>query len=133
MDNQPLIISSYPRAIVHIDGDAFFAFCEQARNPKLQGKPVVMGKERGIAASMSYEAKARGVVRGMLPQHRRTLLKGETARKRLGFLCSWRMSHDANGFSPGPCNLTYAQFVCMMGTYERRYRHYAQAHQYYAP
>jgi DNA polymerase IV len=26
---------------------------------------VVTGKERGIAASMSYEAKARGVVRGM--------------------------------------------------------------------
>jgi nucleotidyltransferase/DNA polymerase involved in DNA repair len=26
---------------------------------------VVTGKERGIAASMSYEAKARGVTRGM--------------------------------------------------------------------
>ena len=33
--------------------------------PKLQGRPVVTGKERGIAASMSYEAKARGVTRGM--------------------------------------------------------------------
>ena len=32
---------------------------------KLQGRPVVTGKERGIAASMSYEAKARGVTRGM--------------------------------------------------------------------
>jgi nucleotidyltransferase/DNA polymerase involved in DNA repair len=63
--HQPLTIASYSRAIVHIDGDAFFASCEQARNPKLQGKPVVTGKERGIAASMSYEAKARGVVRGM--------------------------------------------------------------------
>ncbi len=31
----------------------------------LQGKPVVTGKERGIVASMSYEAKARGVTRGM--------------------------------------------------------------------
>jgi DNA polymerase-4/DNA polymerase V len=65
MHHQPLTISSYPRAIVHIDGDAFFASCEQARHPKLQGRPVVTGKERGIAASMSYEAKARGVVRGM--------------------------------------------------------------------
>jgi DNA polymerase-4 len=61
----PFTISSYPRAIIHIDGDAFFASCEQAHNPKLKGKPVVTGKERGIAASMSYEAKARGVVRGM--------------------------------------------------------------------
>lgn len=65
MTSTPLTISSFPRAILHIDGDAFFASCEQARDPKLQGKPVVTGKERGIAASLSYEAKARGVVRGM--------------------------------------------------------------------
>ena len=58
-------ISSFPRAIIHIDGDAFFASCEQARNPKLQGKPVITGKERGIAASISYEAKALGITRGM--------------------------------------------------------------------
>src|SRR5215217_2231556 len=65
MDSQPLTLSSYPQAILHIDGDAFFASCEQAGNPKLKGKPVITGKERGIAASMSYEAKARGVTRGM--------------------------------------------------------------------
>src|SRR5215470_12386510 len=62
---EPLTLSSFPRAIVHIDGDAFFASCEQSRRPKLQGRPVVTGKERGIVASMSYEAKARGVTRGM--------------------------------------------------------------------
>src|ERR687884_2155351 len=62
---EPLTLHSFPRAILHIDGDAFFASCEQARDPKLQGRPVVTGRERGIAASMSYEAKARGVVRGM--------------------------------------------------------------------
>ncbi len=61
----PLSLSKYPRAILHIDGDAFFASCEQARNPELRGKPVVTGKERGIAASYSYEAKALGVTRGM--------------------------------------------------------------------
>jgi len=56
---------SFSRAILHIDGDAFFASCEQARDPALRGKPVITGKERGIAASMSYEAKARGVTRAM--------------------------------------------------------------------
>ena len=61
----PLTLGSFPRAMLHIDGDAFFASCEQSRRPKLQGRPVVTGKERGIAASMSYEAKARGVTRGM--------------------------------------------------------------------
>ncbi len=58
-------MQSFPRAIIHIDGDAFFASCEQSRNPKLRGKPVITGKERGIASSMSYEAKAMGVTRGM--------------------------------------------------------------------
>lgn len=57
--------SSFPKAILHIDGDAFFASCEQSLNPALRGKPVITGKERGIAASMSYEAKAQGVTRGM--------------------------------------------------------------------
>lgn len=56
---------SYPRAIVHVDGDAFFASCEVARRPDLKGKPVVVGGLRGIAVALTYEAKARGVVRGM--------------------------------------------------------------------
>ena len=64
-DMEPLTLHNFPRAILHIDGDAFFASCEQSRRPVLQGRPVVTGKERGIAASMSYEAKARGVTRGM--------------------------------------------------------------------
>ncbi|OGH70103.1 MAG: DNA polymerase IV [Candidatus Magasanikbacteria bacterium RIFCSPHIGHO2_02_FULL_51_14] len=54
------------RAIIHVDVDAFFASCEQALHPEYQGKPVVTGKERGIAASMSYEAKRKGVTRGMI-------------------------------------------------------------------
>src|SRR5918999_775836 len=62
---QPLSLRSFARAIVHVDADAFFASCEQAANPKLRGKPVVTGKERGIASAVSYEAKARGVRRGM--------------------------------------------------------------------
>lgn len=60
-----LSLRSYPRAILHIDGDCFFASCEVAKNPALQGKPVVTGQERGIASSMTYEAKRMGVTRGM--------------------------------------------------------------------
>jgi DNA polymerase-4/DNA polymerase V len=55
---------SYPRAIIHIDGDAFFAACEVAKDPTLRGKPVITGKERGIVSACTYEAKARGVLRG---------------------------------------------------------------------
>lgn len=54
----------YPRAIIHVDGDSFFAACEVAKNPSLRGKPVVTGKERGIISAATYEAKARGVTRG---------------------------------------------------------------------
>ena len=57
--------SSFRRAIIHVDMDAFFATCEQQRDPKLKNMPLVVGLERGIATSMSYEAKALGVTRGM--------------------------------------------------------------------
>ena len=57
--------NDFPRAILHIDGDSFFASCEIAKDPSLRGKPVITGQERGIASSMSYEAKARGITRGM--------------------------------------------------------------------
>jgi DNA polymerase IV len=45
--------------IVHVDVDAFFASVEQVLNPRLWGKPVLVG--RGAVASASYEAKSQGV------------------------------------------------------------------------
>ncbi|MGD1074734.1 MAG: DNA polymerase IV [Thermodesulfovibrionales bacterium] len=65
MTDQPLTTTSWPQAILHVDADAFFASCEQAMHPELRGKPVITGKERGIVAAASYEAKTRGVQRGM--------------------------------------------------------------------
>ena len=59
----PLTLGSWPQAILHLDGDAFFASCEQSIHPELKGRPVITGQERNIVASMSYEAKARGVKR----------------------------------------------------------------------
>jgi DNA polymerase IV len=46
-------------SIVHVDVDAFFASVEQVLDPKLRGKPVLVG--RGCVASASYEAKFHGV------------------------------------------------------------------------
>jgi len=65
MESQPLTVSSWPQAILHLDADAFFASCEQAIHPELRQRPVITGKERGIVAAASYEAKAQGVKRGM--------------------------------------------------------------------
>ena len=64
-NQQPLTLRSFPSAIVHLDGDAFFAAVEQAINPALKGRPVVTGQERGIIACASYEAKALGIKRGV--------------------------------------------------------------------
>jgi DNA polymerase-4 len=48
--------------IAHVDADAFFVSVELALRPELRGKKVAVGgRERGIIASASYEARACGV------------------------------------------------------------------------
>ena len=48
--------------IVHLDADAFFVSVELALQPQYRGKKVAVGgRERGIIASASYEARACGV------------------------------------------------------------------------
>ena len=61
---------------MHIDCDAFFTSVEQALKPELKGKPVITGKERGIVACASYEAKALGVKRPMRLWEAQKLLPG---------------------------------------------------------
>lgn len=55
--------------ILHIDMDAFFASIEQAINPRLRGKPLVVGargnKMRTVVCAASYEAKRLGIHSGM--------------------------------------------------------------------
>jgi DNA polymerase-4/DNA polymerase V len=64
----------FHKAIIHIDGDGFFAYCEVAQNERLRGKPVVTGQEKGMAIAVSYEAKALGVSRGILMSDIRKLV-----------------------------------------------------------
>ena len=50
-------------AILHADLDSFFASVEQRDDPRLRGKPVIVGG--GVVLAASYEAKAFGVTGGM--------------------------------------------------------------------
>jgi DNA polymerase IV len=49
--------------ILHADADAFFASVEQRDDPRLRGRPTIVGA--GVVTAASYEARAYGVHGGM--------------------------------------------------------------------
>jgi DNA polymerase-4 len=65
-----VFVSEPEAAILHADLDAFYASVEQRDDPRLRGRPVIVGG--GVVLAASYEAKAHGV---------RTAMGGGLARR----------------------------------------------------
>jgi DNA polymerase IV len=64
------VFVSSEATILHADLDAFYASVEQRDDPRLRGRPVIVGA--GVVLAASYEAKAHGV---------RTAMGGARARR----------------------------------------------------
>ena len=121
-------MSSSLATIVHLDADAFFVSVELALQPHLRGKKVAVGgRERGIIASASYEARACGVYTPM-PTSRALLVcpdlillphlgnYGEVSGKMFDLCetltpCVERNSIDEGYLDLGPCGLASAESV----------------------
>jgi DNA polymerase-4 len=65
-----MFVSCPEATILHADLDSFYASVEQRDDPRLRGRPVIVGA--GVVLAASYEAKARGI---------RTAMGGRAARR----------------------------------------------------
>ena len=95
----------WPRAILHIDMNAFFASVEQRDFPELRGKPigVTNGEVGTTLITCSYEARAAGVKTGMRVYEARRLCPGliqRPARPKVYAAISTRIMHALRDISP---------------------------------
>jgi DNA polymerase-4 len=69
------VSGAWLRIIVHADMDAFYAAIEQLDDPRLRGRPLLVGSDsaRGVVLTASYEARSSGAGSAMPMQRARRL------------------------------------------------------------
>jgi len=95
----------WPRAVIHIDMNAFFASVESRDFPELRGRPVGVtnGAVGTTLITCSYEARAHGVKTGMRIYDARRLCPGliqRPARPKVYAAVSTRIMHALTAISP---------------------------------
>ena len=105
------------KLIMHLDIDAFFASIEKRRNPRLIGKPVIVGA--GVIASCCYTARKYGLSAGMsLRQARRrcpdvVILEGNYHVYKAFSDRIWQTCHD---FTPAVDTLLDDAYLDLSGS-----------------
>ena len=87
------------KVIVHIDLNAFFARCEEIKDPSLEGKPVAIGHDgrSGIVSTCSYKAREYGVSSAM-PMFKAKQLCPDLIIKPVDYRFYTMMSHQFKNF-----------------------------------
>ena len=110
------------RVVVHADMDAFYAAVEQMDDPRLRGRPVLVGPRggRGVVLTASYEARPFGVGSAMpMAEARRRCPHAVVVAPRFDRYqaLSGRFMDVLNDFSPAVEALSLDEaFVDMTGT-----------------
>ncbi|MFO0828172.1 MAG: DNA polymerase IV [Phycisphaerales bacterium] len=95
----------WPRTILHVDMDAFYASVEQLDDPSLRGRPVLVGGSgrRGVVCAASYEARRFGC-RSAMPMAQARALCPQAIIVKPHFdryhECSDRLMEILESFSP---------------------------------
>ncbi|MBW3582996.1 MAG: DNA polymerase IV [Euryarchaeota archaeon] len=129
----------WPRVVLHVDMDAFFAAVEQRDHPEWRGRPVVVGADpkggegRGVVSTASYEARRFGIGSAMPISHAyracpdAVFVRPDIERYRVEAGRLRRVFRESAGDAVEPVSIDEAYLEVTSAVREGRYRDGAEA------
>ncbi len=123
-------INEAPRAIIHVDMDAFYCAVEERDDPALKGSPVIVGGlgPRGVVATANYAARKFGVHSAIpMARARRLCPRAHYIRPRMGryqaasraiFQCFEKFTPQIEGLSLDEAFLEVTASLKLFGSIE---------------